>query len=98
MKIILYSVLLFCVVACQASNDESSQSSSNRLCDCVKAGDKVNHLSASFFDKRPTQSDKDSMDVAIKNRDSICAPFQEMPAKELRKKSVECRSLYYKTE
>lgn len=94
MKTILFSILLLLVISCQSDNTQSD----NKLCDCIEAGDKVNHISASFFERRPTKAGKDSLMQAKEIRDSMCAPFQDMVPSKLREKAVECESLYYKVE
>ncbi|PKR81954.1 hypothetical protein CW751_01045 [Brumimicrobium salinarum] len=75
-----------------------SCNNNNALCDCVEAGEEVNRISASFFDRTPTQAGKDSLVQAKKHRDEICAPFQEMMPKELHKKAAECESLEFTGE
>lgn len=71
----------------------ASCSSKPSLCDCVEAGDSVNQISASLFDRIPTQGAIDSLKQAEKNRDSICAQYQTMMPDELHKKAAECESL-----
>jgi hypothetical protein len=68
------------------------------LCDCVEAGDEVNRISASFFDRLPTKEGEDSLIQAKKVRDDLCAPFQEMLPKELHQKAAECESLNFTAE
>ena len=84
MKILSFLFIVGFLVSCN---------NSNQLCDCVEAGDEVNKISASFFDRAPTKEGEDSLIQAKKVRDEICAPFQEMMPKELHKKAAECEAL-----
>jgi hypothetical protein len=63
------------------------------LCDCVKAGELANELSASFFNRMHTEQGKDSLDQLIAYRDSICAPFLEVSVEELHKAAKDCPQL-----
>jgi len=76
----------------------ASCNNSNQLCDCVEAGDEVNRISASFFDRLATKEGEDSLTQAKKVRDEICAPFQEMMPKELHEQAAKCESLKFSTE
>lgn len=76
----------------------ASCSSKPSLCDCVEAGDSVNKISASLFDRAPTQEAADSLKEAERTRDSICSEFQTMMPDELQKKAEECKSLDFSTE
>lgn len=84
MKILSFLIIVGFLFSCN---------SSNQLCDCVEAGDEVNKISASFFEREPTKEGEDSLIQAKKVRDEICAPFQEMMPKELHEKAAECESL-----
>lgn len=72
-------------------------SDDEKLCECVKAGDKVNKLSASFFDGEFSESRKDSLEKAKAYRDSICTPFQNMGPEKLHKAAKDCPSLKIET-
>lgn len=63
------------------------------VCDCVEAGDRVNKISASFFDRKYSVEGKDSLNRAIENRDEICEPFKEMSAQQLQEAASECKNL-----
>lgn len=67
--------------------------SDQSLCDCVEAGDEVNRISATFFERVPTEAGEDSLRVAKERRDELCADFQDMMPKELHEKAAECSSL-----
>ncbi|PWH85541.1 hypothetical protein [Brumimicrobium oceani] len=84
MKILSLLLLLTLFVSC--SNNQP-------LCDCVEAGEDVNKISASFFNRAPTQAGEDSLNSAKAKYDSLCAPFQEMSPAELHKRAAECQSL-----
>jgi hypothetical protein len=64
-----------------------------RLCHCVEVGELVNHLSASFFNRPYSTQGKDSLDQLLHFRDSICAPFIEMPPAELHEAAKQCSQL-----
>ena len=84
MKILSFLFIIGFLVSCN---------NSNQLCDCVEAGDEVNRISASFFERAATKEGEDSLNQAKKVRDEICAPFQEMMPKELHEKAAECEAL-----
>lgn len=67
----------------------------NPLCDCVEAGDEVNRISATFFDRAPTKAGEDSLQKAKKRRDELCEPFQDMMPQELHERAAECESLEF---
>lgn len=75
----MFSVMLF---SCQ-----------NSVCDCVEAGDKVNEISASFFDRKYSVAGKDSLDRAIEKRDEICDSYKDMSAAELQEAASDCENL-----
>ncbi|HLV42076.1 MAG TPA: hypothetical protein VKY37_07345 [Brumimicrobium sp.] len=85
MKILSFLFIVGLFVSCN--------SSSNQLCDCVEAGDEVNRISASFFERLPTKEGEDSLIQAKKVRDELCLPFQQMMPKELHEKAAECEAL-----
>jgi len=89
MKIFTFLIIVGLLVSCN---------NSNQLCDCVEAGDEVNRISASFFDRPVTKEGEDSLIKAKKVRDEICSPFQEMMPKELHEKAAECEALRINTE
>lgn len=89
MKILSFILIAGILVACN---------NNNQLCDCVEAGQEVNRISASFFDRPATQEGKDSLDLATQKRDEICAPFQNMMPGELHEKAAECESLKFSAE
>ena len=68
-------------------------STDHKLCECIEAGDVVNELSASFFNRPATQEGKDSLDAAIQFRDDICAPYQVMDVQSLHKAKEDCERL-----
>ena len=82
MKLLVLAAFIVLLFSCQHS-----------VCECVEAGKKVNEISASFFDREYSESGKDSLDHAIKNRDAICEPFRSMSAAELQKAASECDNL-----
>lgn len=84
MKILSLLLLLTLLVSC--NNNQT-------LCDCVEAGDDVNKISASFFNRAPTQEGEDSLNVAKDKRDKLCEEFQDMLPKELHERAAECQSL-----
>lgn len=84
MKILSLSLLLILLVSCNNTQP---------LCDCVEAGDEVNRISATFFNRAPTQEGEDSLNVAKDKRDKLCEPFQEMAPQELHERAAECESL-----
>ncbi|WP_107039548.1 hypothetical protein [Brumimicrobium mesophilum] len=84
MKLLSLSLLLILLVSCNNSQP---------LCDCVEAGDDVNRISATFFNRAPTQAGEDSLYVAKEKRDKLCEPFQDMAPAELHKRAAECASL-----
>ena len=85
------SILIFVVLLASCSSKPS-------LCDCVEAGDSVNKISASLFDRIPTEEARDSLKQAEKKRDSICAQYQTMMPEELQEKAKECESLKFSTD
>lgn len=89
MKILSLFLLMTLLVSCNNSQP---------LCDCIEAGDEVNKISASFFDRAPTQAGEDSLTKAKEVRDKLCEPFQEMAPKELHERASECKSLEIHTE
>ena len=84
MKILSLLLLLTLLFSC--NNNQS-------LCDCVEAGDDVNKISASFFNRAPTQAGEDSLNVAKDKRDKLCEEFQDMQPQELHERAAECQSL-----
>lgn len=78
--VLLFGLLLSC-------------NNSQPLCDCIEAGDEVNKISASFFNRAPTQEGEDSLNIAKDKRDELCEPFQDMAPKELHERAAECPSL-----
>lgn len=88
MRILSFLLLLTLLVSCNNSQP---------LCDCVDAGDEVNRISATFFNRAPTQAGEDSLKSAKKKRDEICAPFQEMAPQELHERAEECEALKFTT-
>lgn len=76
----------------------TSCSEDKELCQCIEAGDKVNKLSASFFDGDFSETRKDSLEKAKSFRDSICAPFQDMGPEKLHKAAKDCPSLKIETK
>lgn len=85
------SPLLFVILFASCNSEPS-------LCDCIEAGDSVNKISASLFDRDPTKEAADSLKQAEKRRDSICAPYNKMEPEELHKKASECPSLKFSAE
>jgi hypothetical protein len=81
-----FSLLLLLTLLVSCNNSQS-------LCDCVEAGDEVNKISATFFNRAPTQEGEDSLNVAKDKRDELCEPFQEMMPKELHERAADCKSL-----
>ena len=82
----IFSLLLLLTLLVSCNNNQS-------LCDCVEAGDEVNKISATFFNRAPTQAGEDSLNVAKHKRDELCEPFQEMMPKDLHEKASKCESL-----
>lgn len=82
MKLLSLAVFIALLFSCQ-----------HNVCDCVEAGQKVNEISSSFFDRKYSEAGKDSLDNAIKNRDAICEPFRSMSAEKLQKAASECENL-----
>ena len=68
------------------------------LCDCVEAGDAVNQISATLFDRKPTEETIDSLNQARQVKDSLCASFQTIDPIELQEKAKECESLEFSAE
>lgn len=71
----------------------SACSSEPSFCDCIDAGEKVNQLSASFFNRDYSVQGKDSLDAAVEKRDEICAPFSALHPFELQDLKDECDQL-----
>ena len=82
MKRIIY-IFTLGVLLYSCSNDKS-------MCRCIEAGDKVNKLSASFFNRDYSVLGKDSLDALISNRDSICDNFKMMSGEEMLKLKENC--------
>jgi hypothetical protein len=82
MKPLVLAVFILLLFSCQHS-----------VCECVEAGQKVNEISASFFDREYSEAGKDSLDHAVKNRDAICEPFRSMSAVQLQEAASECKNL-----
>jgi hypothetical protein len=82
MKPLVLAVFITLLFSCQ-----------HNVCDCVKAGQKVNEISASFFDRKYSEAGKDSLDNAINSRDAICEPFRSMSAGELQEEASKCENL-----
>lgn len=82
MRLLLFSILTLLIFSCQ-----------NSVCDCVEAGEKVNEISASFFNREYSVEGKDSLDNAIEKRDAICEPYRNMSAVELQEAASECENL-----
>lgn len=82
MKLLTLGVFASLLFSCQ-----------HNVCDCVEAGQKVNEISASFFDRDYSEAGKDSLDNAIESRDAICEPFKNMSAADLQKAASECENL-----
>jgi hypothetical protein len=61
------------------------------LCRCIEAGDKVNQLSATFFEREYSVLGKDSLDLLISHRDSLCEEFQLMSGEEMLKLKENCK-------
>jgi hypothetical protein len=77
------SIFLLGLILFSCSNDQS-------LCRCIEAGDKVNKLSASFFNRDYSVLGKDSLDALISHRDSICDNFKMMSGEEMLKLKENC--------
>lgn len=77
------SILLLGVLLFSCSNDQS-------LCRCIEAGDKVNKLSASFFNRDYSVLGKDSLDALISYRDSLCDDFKMMSGEDMLKLKQNC--------
>lgn len=77
------SLLVLNVLLFSCANDQS-------LCRCIEAGDKVNKLSASFFNRDYSVLGKDSLDVLISRRDSLCDYFKMMSGEEMLKLKQNC--------
>lgn len=88
----IFLVILLLVVAV-ASYIYFGNKPNNDLCDCVKAGELANELSASFFNRLQSDQGKDSLDQLVAYRDSICAPFLEIPTEDLHKAAKDCSEL-----
>lgn len=89
MKLLSTLITLCLIVSC---TDDT------RLCECVRSGEEVNLISASFFDGDFSTSRKDSLESAKEIRDSICAPFIDMDPSELKKAAKKCESLEIDTD
>lgn len=63
------------------------------LCDCIDAGDEVNRISASFFNRAPTREGEDSLNIAKDKRNELCGQFRQMAPKELHERAAGCKSL-----
>jgi len=79
----IYSLALLSFALLSCSNDQS-------LCRCIEAGDEVNTLSASFFNRDYSVLGKDSLDILINYRDSICEDFKMMSGEEMLKLKENC--------
>jgi len=84
MKITSLSILIFTLVSCKSNTD---------FCKCIEAGQKVNELSASFFNREYSELGKDSLDNVIQYRDELCEPFSELSPEELQKEKQQCSQL-----
>ncbi len=85
------SVLTFIILLASCKSEPS-------LCDCVEAGDAVNQISATLFDRRPTEATIDSLNRAKQHKDSLCASFQTIDPEELQEQAKECGSLKFSAE
>ena len=82
MKFIIFIIAVTTLFSCQ-----------NSVCDCVEAGEEVNEISASFFDRKYSEAGKDSLERAIEQRDAVCEPCKNMSAAELQKAASKCENL-----
>jgi hypothetical protein len=83
-RFIVFSLIFISLTSCTQNQ---------KLCDCIDAGNVVNKLSASFFNRDASQEGKDSLNAAIIQRDQICAPFLNMDVTELQKAKLNCKQL-----
>jgi hypothetical protein len=84
MKIFSLLLLLISLISCNNSQP---------LCNCIEAGDEVNRISATFFNRAATKAGEDSLNIAKDKRDRLCELFQEMAPKELHERASRCESL-----
>lgn len=90
-KIFVYGAIGFAMLVSSCGNKNQ------QLCACIEAGDVVNQLSASFFNREVTLEGKDSLAIAILQRDEICAPFLSMDTSDLQEAKSKCVQLNIET-
>lgn len=84
MKISFLTILVLTLTACSSITD---------FCKCIEAGQKVNELSASFFNRDYSERGKDSLDQVIQYRDELCEPFNRLSPEELQQEKQQCSQL-----
>lgn len=90
-------IILTLIIITSLSFFYFNKNDDRKLCECVSFGEKVNDLSASFFNRPYSDLGKDSLDLMISIRDSICAPFLQMSSEDLYNLAENCSELKIKT-
>lgn len=79
-KILIPFILL---TACGTNTDSS-------ICDCLKAGDKLNNLSSELLTREVTKEDEVKMKELKSAKNEKCKDFQSMDGKKMIELKKEC--------
>lgn len=72
--------------------------SENVVCKCTKAGEDLNAYANRFLTEVPSQTNRDSIALLKKERETVCKEVKTLSTDELEKLSAECETLSLETE
>ncbi len=75
-------IVLFLLFSC-GSGDQ-------KICKCLEAGDRLNHLSAELLEGEVTPEKRSEMLKLKKEKELKCKDFQNMGGEEMLKRKAEC--------
>jgi hypothetical protein len=68
----------------------SCSEAEDKLCDCIKVGDKLNQKTHEILQSEPTEKSVKELKALRKEKDKACKDFKDMSGKELMRRKETC--------
>jgi len=81
----MYKYLIIAALALSACGSKDEQ-----FCECLKAGDELNKVTAKFMTEVPTEKDAEKIQELKSEKNEACKSYTEMSGDEMRKRKADC--------
>ncbi|OFZ14896.1 MAG: hypothetical protein A3D92_04195 [Bacteroidetes bacterium RIFCSPHIGHO2_02_FULL_44_7] len=81
----MYKSLIIAALILSACSTKDEQ-----FCECLKAGDELNKVTAKFMSEIPTDKDAKKIQELKKEKNEACKNYIEMSGEEMRKRKTDC--------